>query len=62
MDARLEFAIQKGRDMGFVKNGSHVIFVCGWQPGAAATNSMRILHVQGNQVVGKNQEEYVFCK
>jgi len=57
VDARLEFAIAKGRDMGFVKTGSYVIFVSGYQPGSNATNCMRILKVEENQVVGKPLEE-----
>jgi len=58
-DARLQYAIQVGRNMGFIKNGSYVIFVCGWAPGSATTNSMRILEVKGDDVVG-TANEYTF--
>jgi len=57
VDKRLEFAISKGRDMGFITTGSYVVFVCGYQPGSNATNSMQILKVEENKVVGKRQEE-----
>merc|ERR1711931_534941 len=53
VDARLDFAIAKGREIGFIKTGSFVIFVSGYQPGSCSTNSMRILKVEENQVVGK---------
>jgi len=62
LDARLEFAIHKGQDMGFIKEGAHVIFVCGWQPGASTTNSMRILQIKQDKVVGKKLEEFTFAK
>lgn len=62
LDARLDFAIQKGQDMGFVKNDAHIIFVCGWSPGASCTNSMRILQVRDNKIVGKKLEEVTFPK
>jgi len=58
-DARLQYAIQVGKNMGFIKNGSFVIFVCGWAPGSATTNSMRILEVQEDEVVG-TANEYTF--
>ena len=45
--------------MGFIKNGSFVIFVCGWAPGSATTNSMRILEVKEDDVVG-TANEYTF--
>jgi len=58
-DVRLQYAIRVGRNMGFIKNGSYVIFVCGWAPGSATTNSMRILEVKGEDVVG-TANEYTF--
>lgn len=57
VDARLEFAVQKGRDMGFIKTGSHVIFVVGYQPGSSTTNTMQILRVEATEVVGKRQDD-----
>ena len=62
IEARLEFAIQIGREMGLVKSGSSVIFVCGWQPGAATTNSMRILQVEDDALIGSQNKEYTFQK
>lgn len=55
-EARLEFAIDIGKKMGFIKNGSYVIFVAGWAPGAATTNSMRILQVQEDSITGTAKE------
>lgn len=52
IDARLDFAIRKGGDMGFIREGSFVVFVCGYQPGKSATNSMRILKIQEDEIVG----------
>jgi len=52
IECRLEFAIKHGKEMGFLKSGSSVVFVAGWQPGAGATNSMRILQIQDDTVVG----------
>lgn len=61
VNARLEFAIQKGRDMGFVKTDSYVVFVCGYQPGSSTTNSMQIIKVGENELIGRNQDnQYTF--
>jgi len=60
IDARLDFGIKKGLDMGFVVPGSKVIFVCGYQPGSSTTNTMRILSVEGDHVVGNPDNNIVF--
>lgn len=62
LDARLEFGIQKGREMGFIFPLSNVIFVCGYQPGSSTTNTMRILKVKEDSVVGKREKEITFPK
>jgi len=61
MDARLEFAIEKGRDMGFIKKGSYIIFVSGWQPGSQQTNTLSVLQVQEEkQLLGRFQSDITF--
>jgi len=61
MDARLEFGVQRGCAMGFINNGSFVVYVAGYQPGASSTNSMRILQVKEDMVLGKQQEHHTFA-
>lgn len=60
IDARLAFSIKKGSDMGFIREGSHVVFVCGYQPGKSATNSMRILKIQEDEIVGGKFQDVKF--
>jgi len=64
VDARLKFAIKHGREMGFIQTGSYVIFVCGYQPGSSTTNSMQILKVEEDTLVGRseNDDDYTFNK
>jgi len=63
VDNRLQFAIHKGVDMGFVQAGSFIIFVCGWKPGKSATNTVRILQLDETDVIlGRNQESKVHFK
>ncbi|XP_047133066.1 pyruvate kinase PKM isoform X2 [Hydra vulgaris] len=49
---RLDFGIARGRDMGFIKSGSFIIFVSGWHPGASSTNTVQIMQVQDDSVIG----------
>ena len=42
-DERLEFALDMGKRMGFIKLGNPFVFVSGWKAGAAHTNTIRIL-------------------
>jgi len=60
IEARLDFGIKKGLEMGFILPDSKVVFVCGYQPGSSTTNTMKILEVQGNQLVGNPEKEIVF--
>lgn len=60
IDARLEFGIEKGRDMGFIRKGSFIVFVSGWQPGSHQTNTVRILQVQDDKILGRRNTEITF--
>jgi len=60
IDARLDFGIKKGLDMGFILPSSKVIFVCGYQPGSSTTNTMRILSVEGDHHIGTPESNIVF--
>lgn len=60
IDARLDFGIKKGLDMGFILPDSKVVFVCGYQPGSSTTNTMRILTVEGDHVVGTPESNITF--
>ena len=60
IDARLDFGIKKGLDMGFILPDSKVIFVCGYQPGSSTTNTMRILSVEGYHVIGTPESNITF--
>jgi len=60
IEARLEFGIANGRDMGFIKKGSFIVFVTGWQPGASKTNTIRILQVQDDTIVGTQGTDIAF--
>ncbi|XP_078360531.1 pyruvate kinase PKM-like [Oculina patagonica] len=49
-DERLEFALDMGKRMGFLKLGNHFVFVSGWKAGAAHTNTIRILTVMEEKI------------
>jgi pyruvate kinase len=49
-DERLDFALNMGRSMGFLKEGSIFVFVSGWRSGAAHTNTIRILTVEREKI------------
>lgn len=49
IEERLDFAVKYGKEMGFMKGGSSVIFITGWHPGSGATNSMRILQLHDDK-------------
>jgi len=43
VDARISFAIEKGKERGILKTGDNVIAVQGWKGGVGNTNTLRIL-------------------
>jgi len=45
VNARVEYAVDTGKEMGFIKTGDPVVVVTGWQAGAGFTNTMRVLIV-----------------
>ncbi|CAH3142348.1 unnamed protein product, partial [Porites lobata] len=49
-DERLEFALDMGKRMGFMKVGNAFVFVSGWKAGAAHTNTIRILTVMEEKI------------
>lgn len=49
-DERLEFALDMGKRMGFLKLGNAFVFVSGWKAGAAHTNTIRILTVMEEKI------------
>jgi len=60
VDDRLEFAIQHGRKIGILGNGSCVIHLSGYKPGSNANNAMRVLNIQDNMTQGKKVTDFVF--
>jgi len=46
VDCRVQFAITVGKQRQFLKSGSFVIVVTGWQPGSGFTNTMRVVKVE----------------
>ena len=61
VNARLLYAVEKGKDMGFIKAGSFVVFVVGWSPGSQTTNTMRILQVsETGDVIGRRNEAEIY--
>jgi len=60
IDARLDFGIKKGLDMGFIFPNSKIVFVCGYQPGSSTTNTMRILSIEGDHVIGNPDSNITF--
>lgn len=51
LEDRLNFAIQAGKDMGFLKIGTSVVLVSGWKFGARHTNTIRIIMVEEDKMV-----------
>lgn len=49
-DERLDFALNMGKSMGFLKEGSIFVFISGWRAGAAHTNTIRILNVAKDKI------------
>lgn len=49
-DERLEFALDMGKRMGFMKLGNTFVFVSGWKAGAAHTNTIRILTIMEEKI------------
>ena len=61
VNARLQYAVEKGKDMGFIKAGSFVVFVVGWSQGSQNTNTMRILQVsETGDVIGRRNEAEIY--
>lgn len=57
VNKRVQFGMQKGHEMGFIRSGSFVVFVCGWKPGQSSTNTVRVLQVSDNDVIlGRSDE------
>merc|ERR1712002_210346 len=46
VNARVDYAVEYGKQMGFIKSGDPVVVVTGWQKGAGFTNTMRVLYVK----------------
>lgn len=49
-DERLDFALNMGKSMGFLKVGSVFVFVSGWKSGATHTNTIRILSLADERI------------
>ena len=49
-DERLDFALDMGKRMGFIKVGNPFVFVSGWKAGAAHTNTIRILTAMDEKI------------
>merc|ERR1719354_522400 len=45
VDARVNFAIEIGRERKFMKADQFVVVVTGWQPGSGFTNTMRVIKI-----------------
>jgi len=56
VDARLEFGVHTGLEMGFIKPNSFIVFVSGYKPGARTTNTVRILQVKDDMIIGKKND------
>lgn len=46
VNARVDYAVEIGKQDGFIKSGDPVVVVTGWQKGAGFTNTMRVLYVK----------------
>lgn len=51
LEDRLNFAIEEGKSMGFLKVGVSVVLVSGWKFGAKHTNTIRIILVEEDKTV-----------
>uniref|UniRef100_A0A6B0VCN2 Pyruvate kinase n=1 Tax=Ixodes ricinus TaxID=34613 RepID=A0A6B0VCN2_IXORI len=45
VDSRIEYALEIGKNRGFLRKDDAVIVVTGWRKGAGATNTLRIVYV-----------------
>lgn len=45
VDARVQFAIEIGKERKMMQAGDFVVIVTGWQPGSGFTNTMRVIQV-----------------
>jgi len=43
IDVRVTFALDFGRQRGFIKAGDTVVVITGWRKGSGATNTMRLI-------------------
>lgn len=43
VDSRIEWAMEKGKEMGLIKTGQTLIAVQGWKGGVGTTNTLRVL-------------------
>merc|ERR1712002_1184418 len=65
VNARVDYAVEYGKQMGFIKPGDPVVVVTGWQKGAGFTNTMRVLYARSsgptaaNVKLGVSQPKYV---
>jgi len=46
VNARVKYAVETGKEMGFIATGDPVVVVTGWQAGAGFTNTMRVEYVK----------------
>eukprot|EP00794_Sanderia_malayensis_P019505 gene19505-21433_t len=61
VNARLMYGVTTGRDMGFIRPGSFIVFVVGWSPGSQTTNTIRILQVsETGDVIGRRNEAEIY--
>lgn len=44
VNSRIEYAINYGKDAGFISIGDVLILVCGWKKGSGFTNTLRIIY------------------
>ena len=45
VNERVDYAVARGKECGFIKKGDAIVVVTGWQKGAGYTNTMRVLYV-----------------
>lgn len=46
VEARIKFAIEFAKERKYLKTGSLVITVTGWQTGAGSTNTLRVQEIE----------------